>query len=837
MNDEASIYKTKLIEKRNAHFGSRDSWIDPLAAVRAYCRDVDNILRDIYQSCIDVQEPDANFCLVALGGYGRRELWPYSDVDILIIHSNQHKSAKLSSAVKLFWNIGLTMGCVVRTISECAAIIGEDLATDTAFLESRFICGNRDLFTKLQKKCVKPYFEKHKKTYIEKISAALREGIYSSENSLYRIEPDIKNGICALRDCQRLLWAERVKCGTKNFAQLHAKSGFSLTQTRRFEANYAFLAGLRAQLHMISGQRLDVLETDYQNDIAARCGFGEDGAGRLLEEFFKTVREIRLSLLSFLERDLSGKSIWNNVRRGFSSIEIASGLAVLDGIIFSRHKKDVNLDTAEAIIRIFKNALTFQATLSVELRNKIRHAVDTINYDDFKSKVVGEIFLDILTWPGSVGQLLLTMHETGFLGKLIPAFQTLTCKVEYDQYHEFTIDQHILLALCACDELAHDPDSRIKNIYSSVNKPVLRLAILMHDIGKVQPGDHAANGAIIAESICDRLGLSNDQTNQVRFLVYHHLDMSNMSLQREPDDNNIAEFAGVIGDRDTLDLLYLLTIVDIRSVGPHTWTGWKAYQLEQLHDRVFRFLDNYGEYQEPPRLPADEAIPDSSYLHDNLPEDREKHSRWLSKISNKGLQLHHESFAGFERLTVCDYDRAGFLSDIISCFTAEGYNILSARIYSTVDGKVLDIFNLEAPDKPRISAQKRISNIYAKWNLLKTGQMSADDLVRQRLKNYRPSALRRVLQKKPVDVRINNNESQLATIIEIDTADNFGLLHKITRSFHENQVNVVSAKLSTRNDRAVDVFYVTDMAKQKITSHEYTERFINSLTSALKSEQ
>jgi len=829
----ASRYKAKLIEKRDAHFSSKNIWVSPLVAVREYCREVDNILRDIYQACIDVQNPDSNFCLIALGGYGRRELWPHSDVDILIIHQNQHKSAKLSSAVRLFWNIGLMMGCVVRTISECAAIIGDDLATDTALLESRFVCGNRDLFNKLQNTCIKPYFAKHKKDYIEGISAALRSGIYSSENSLYRIEPDIKNGICTLRDCQRLLWAERVKCGTKNFSGLHTKSGFSLTETRRFEANYTFLTGLRAELHMISGQRMDVLETGYQNDIAQRCGFGPGGAGHLLESFFKTVRNIRLSLLSFLEKDLSGKSAWTNVRKRFSAIEIAPGMAVLDGIIFSQHKKDFHLDTGEAIIRIFKNALTFQATLSVEMRNKIRHAIDAVDPDDFKSKIVGEIFLDILTWPGSIGQILLTMHETGFLGKLLPAFHALTCKVEYDQYHEFTVDQHILLALCACDELAHDPDIRIKNIYRSVNKTVLRLAVLLHDIGKVKPGDHAQNGTIIAENICERLGLKDSQSDQVRFLVYHHLDMSNMSLQREPDDDNIAAFAGDIGNLDTLDLLYLLTIVDIRSVGPHTWTGWKAYQLEQLHYRIHRFLDNHSPYREVSIAPAEGAIPGSSYLRDNLPEDREKHRRWLSEIGDQGLQIHYEPFAGFERLTVCDYDRTGFLSDVISCFTSEGYDILSARIYSTVDGKVLDIFNLEAPDKPRVAAQKRISNIRTKWNLLKTGQMSADDLVHERMKKYPPSVLRLGHQKQIIDVHINNTESQLSTIIEIDTADNFGLLHKITRCFHENQINVVSAKLSTRNDRAVDVFYVTDMAKRKIISQKYANHLIKNLTEAI----
>jgi [protein-PII] uridylyltransferase len=308
-----------------------------------------------------------------------------------------------------------------------------------------------------------------------------------------------------------------------------------------------------------------------------------------------------------------------------------------------------------------------------------------------------------------------------------------------------------------------------------------------------------------------------------------------MSLQREPDDNNIAAFAKTIGNHETLDLLYLLTIVDIRSVGPHTWTGWKAYQLEELYDRVFQVLDNREVDREPSLSPADATIPDSSYLRDNLPEDREKHSRWLSAIGNKGLQLHYESFSGFERLTVCDFDRAGFLSDIISCFTAEGYNILSAHIYSTVDGKVLDIFNLEPPDRPRLSAQKRISNIQAKWDLLKTGQMSADDLVRERLQRYPPSALRLGRQEQTVDVRLNNTESQQATIIEIDTADNFGLLHKITRSFHENKVNVVSAKLSTRNDRAFDVFYVTDMSKRKIASQEYTDHLIKSLTATLES--
>jgi [protein-PII] uridylyltransferase len=224
MIDPAAAYKADLFEKRNQHFDSaRRLQVSPLQSLYAYCRDVDKILRDIYKKYIDADKPDEAFCLIALGGYGRRELWPFSDVDILILHQDRHSSVRLSRAVKILWNIGLNLGCVVRTISECAEIIGDDLATDTALLESRYICGNRDLFHKLQSTCILPYFEKNKNKYIAEISAALREGLFSSENSLYRVEPNIKNGICALRDCQRLLWAERVRSSVRNFAELHSK--------------------------------------------------------------------------------------------------------------------------------------------------------------------------------------------------------------------------------------------------------------------------------------------------------------------------------------------------------------------------------------------------------------------------------------------------------------------------------------------------------------------------------------------------------------------------------------------------------------------------------------
>ncbi len=835
MDKLISQYKEKVISGRENRFGSKQRLNAPLATIHAYCRDADKILREIYSRIIDAGGADRDFCLVALGGYGRNELWPYSDIDVLMLHENKHRSAKLTDFVHILWNIGYTPGSVVRTVDECAAIIGDDLATDTAMLESRYVCGNRDLFHRLQNKCIRPHFAKNKKTYLEEISASLREGLYSSENSLYRIEPDIKNGICTLRDCQRLLWAERIHNGISKIADLHTKSGFSQNETKRFAANYSYLAGLRTELHLICGMRIDVLETGLQKEIASRYGFPPNDAGALMEKFFKTVRDIRWSLLSFLEKDLSGKSLWRSMRRRVSALSIAPGIGLLDGIIFPVHKKDIRLETGYSIVQLFQSALTCQATLSVELRNRIRKAVDAVNPDEFKSKIVDDLFLAILAWPSAIGQLLLVMQETGLLGKLLPPFDALTCKVEYDQYHEYTLDQHILLACLTCDEMINDQDPRICDLSRSISdKLILRLAVLLHDIGKVQEGDHVQNGAVIAENICQRLGLTETQTEQVRFLVYHHLDMSNLSLLRELDSNNIGHFAREVASPDMLDMLYILTIADIRSVGPNTWTGWKAYQLEQLHDRVGQALREPEAAPEPALLPTGVLIPDPSYLHYTMPEDRIKHQQWLAEIGGKGFQLHHESFTGFERLTVCSVDRAGFLSDVIGCIAAEGCNILSARIYSTVDGKVLDIFHLEPPERPRITVQKRINNIYRKWGLIQEGRTTADELAGERIALYPPAVLRLGQSAQKVEIQVNNGDSQVYTIIEIDTADNFGLLHKIARCFHENNVNVVSARLSTRNDRAVDVFYVTDQHKRKITGPDSLERLVNNMTLALR---
>ncbi|MDQ5985611.1 MAG: Bifunctional uridylyltransferase/uridylyl-removing enzyme [Syntrophus sp. SKADARSKE-3] len=833
-------YRADLAACREALFCIDGIRSAPIEAIRAYTGKVDSVLKDIHESTISPASPGTKVCLIALGGYGRRELCPYSDVDLLVLHDNGSAKDAIASAVRHFWDVGLNMGCVVRTLRDCAAILGDDFATDTALLESRYLAGDKGLYDKLQQTVLAPYFEKQKNTYLSDIVRTLQEGLYSPEKSIYRVEPYLKDGPCCLRDCQRLLWAEHIRNDASTFKDLHLKAGFTATQASRLETDYTFLLKLRMALHMVCGHRLDVLETALQPIVAETCGYGSQGAGIMMEQFYRTVRRIRLMLLSFLERDLTGRNIWRDVRRRLSANPICPGIAVLDGIMFSIKSDDERIGTPLWLMDVFKQTLVHRATLSVELRNRLRHFLSHSEKKAFRSQAVGDAFRDILTSREPIGRTLQMMHETRLLERLIPQFHPLTCKVEYHSYHEYTLDQHILLTLQTIDDMVSDTDKNIRDLYIGLKRPfILRMALLLHDIGKTQDGDHAQSGAVMAENICERLGIAEEESERIRFLVLHHLDMSYLSLQREPEDHNIVQFANMLGDKEALDMLYLLTIADIRSVGSRTWTQWKAYQLEQLYERTLSALENSPSIISQPvlqKLSSEDAEPiivDSSYQQGTSQAERRQHAQWLASVDDTDMLLHYEPFSGFERLTVCGHDRIGFFSNMIGCLYSEGYNILSARVYSTTDGKVLDIFNLEPPAKPRLTAAIRIQNIYKKWRLLSGGETTANALVNERLRKYPPDPLRTISPPPPVKVLVDNISSPLHTIVEIDTPDNFGLLYKIAHCFSERKINIVSARLSTRVDQAVDVFYINDGEKQKITKVDQIDSLKEILLSTL----
>ncbi len=831
MNPSIDTFKAALLLSRSERFFEGDERRTPFQRIACFTDDVDRILVDIFENFIRPEKGALPVGLIALGGYGRAELCPFSDIDLLILHDSRQAPAEIEAAIRFFWDIGLSLSCVVRTIDECAKILGEDLSTDIAFLENRFLSGDENLYKKLIGDCLEPYFLKKKKSFAGSLRQVLQEKLYSPETALYHVEPDIKNGVCALRDCHRLLWAEHLRTGAASLRELRDRSGFSRREAEQFSADYEFLLGLRSALHCVCGRRMDVLEIGLQPEVALRYGF-HDGAGPLMERYYKTVRSIRLFLLSYVEKWPSGSGLWTAIRKRVGALEVGPGVRMSEGIFFSTGKETGLRRDPIWILSIFRQALRLRASLSVELRNAIRAAAEALSVDDFKFRRVNKLFGDILSFEGKIGHVVQLMHETGVLSRIIPQFADLLCKVEYDSYHEYTVDQHLLMTIVAADDLEPTRDGTIARIYSkSPHKKVLRLSLLLHDIGKALPGDHVVNGAIMAEPVCEQLGLDAEDVRRVRTLIYHHLDMAELSFSRAHEDRQLIEFARRIENRTNLDMLYVLTALDIRCVGNGTWTAWKAYQLEHLYNSL---LPYFGVPAASASIaPRSGSGTDDAYERDVLPEDRQQHQVWLEGLAPGELEIHIDEFHGFERLTVCGWDRMGFLRDCIGCISSEGYNILSAHIFSMPSGKVLDIFYVEPPHFPSVPSQRRKENMLKKWHSIKTGLDSADSLVAERIKNYPLKELRNARHAKPW-IKAEETSSEAVTLLKIKTADNFGVLHKIVQCLNKNGANIRSAHLSTRGDLAYDVFYLTDAGNRKIDDAAQ-ERISSDILHALQS--
>lgn len=807
--------KAELRERRNRVFTAGRRHASAREVIHGFAREIDGLIQHLADQTKAKWPAFADVSIVALGGYGRGEMCPYSDIDVLVLHDGKAPQPALESFARGLWDLGTGVGCVVRTVAECASILGDDPATDNALLDCARVAGTEDQLQRLVSTVLKPYFRRKRRTYIDAICRELHERVYSSVNTLYRVEPDLKNGICALRDCQRMVWAERIYDLTIGGKQTPGYHILGVEGKKSLLTAYEFLLKLRVELHMLTGRRIDLLELGMQPQVAANLELGEGDPAGLMEQYFRAVTEIRHAVHLFLERAPRATPMWDAVRRRLSAYPAGPALAVVDGILFQRGKPPANQPPVMWLLAVFQSALTCHAVLGIELRNTIRRMVKELTPADFRNAEVDRKFREIISRYRDVGRILQLMHETTFLEGLIPEFGALTCQVEYDTYHEYTVDQHILLSLCALDELSQEKDELILNVYLHLpRKTLLRLGLLLHDVGKALPGDHSRTGAAIAENVALRLGFDKDETERIRFLVYNHLAMSEVSLMREPEEELVREFAERVGDQENLDLLFLLTVLDIRHVGSRTWTGWKAAQLKDIYLRTAALLAAPSAH-----VPTQDGVPEGfdadSYLRHTLPEEREEHHRWLASLQPGELQLHAESLVGFDRLTVLAYDRKGFLSDFGGCLFAEGLWVVQARIQSTADGRILDVFDLESDGRTALPFADRVTGVRRRWEAVCNGTAQAEEMARERLRRYPQKATRSPANR--LRIAIDNDISPRYTVLEVDVPDSWGLLHRLARALSGLDILIVSARIATMIDQAKDVFYLTNASNEKIT--------------------
>ncbi len=832
--------------------------------------------------------------LVALGGYGRAELNPFSDIDIMFLHDgNMVSRGKPIQGLGLLtdgmlytlWDIGLKVGHSVRSIDECVKVASEDMQSKTSLIEARLIEGNEALFAKFQKTVLAKCVAGHEDEYVE---ARLRDQAVRREkfgNSPLMQEPNIKNGCGGLRDYQNLVWMTFFKYRTRSLLELEQKEMVSKAERRQLEAAYDYLLRARNELHYHAGRAVDVLTKSVQPSVAHGLGYTDRSPSVRLENFMRDyythARNIDL-ITRTVEQRLAlvpEKKLRPSFRRRFRRqsqkrrTQLVDGFKILDGEIHPATRQ-VFRDRPWRLMRVFLYAQQRNLKLHPDLAQLIRNQLHLVNNAVLSDEHVRKTFLEILDQRGNVAPILRAMHEVGLLGKFLPEFGRLTCLVQHEFYHQYTADEHTLVCVEKLDAIwqaQKPPFSAYTEIFQKIEKPfLLYLALLLHDAGKAHRGNrrHDEIGADLALKVARRLGLDGAESHTLRLLVEHHLTMASISQRRDLDDPSvIRHFAGIVQSVDTLDMLTLLTFADSMGTSDQLWNGFKEASLWLLHHKTRELLAGGTTFlqaeekqrellaEEVMRLEPRAIIEEELHAHfDNLPQRyfqinnaREiafdlslVHRFMLRQLSENENALspviawQNDPDRGYSTVHICTWDRAGLFSKIAGCLSASGLNILSAEIMTRSDAIVLDTFFVDDARTGLLANREERE----KFEQLLDQALTREDMdlqpliLRQksRASVYKSPGGERI----PTVVWLDNDTSETHTIIDIETEDHVGLLFALSQAMHDCDLNIALAKILTEKGAAIDTFYVTDSLGNKITDADRRKQVDRKLRGAIQ---
>src|SRR6266699_2403039 len=632
---------------------------------RARATVLDVLLRSLLEAVknntrVESRTAPPAFALVAVGGYGRGELSPQSDIDILFLHNadststargkpHPNLSALTDGLLYTLWDIGLKVGHSVRTTDDCVKIANSDMQAKTSLIEARCIAGDAELFKRMETvvlaRCVRGFADE----YIAARLADQEARRAKFGNSATMQEPNIKNGCGGLRDFQNLIWMAFFKYRTRSLAELEKRELISESERKQLEAAYDFLLRARNDLHYHVNRPADVLTKSLQPAIAHNLGYTDRSPVKRLEGFmgdlYSHMRNIhlitrtleqRLALLPHLERRLpSFGELLRHGRRRFQR-QLVDGFKCVDGEIYPLSGR-VFRDQPRRLMRLFLYAQQRGLRLHPDVAQLIRNQLLLVDRAFLRDAHAHETFLEILNQRGNVAPILRAMHEVGFLGKYVPEFGRLTCLVQHEFYHRYTADEHTLVCLEQLDrvwEAGKPPYSNYSEIFRTVERPfVLYLALLLHDAGKAaRAGHHSEAGAKLAMRVARRLGLDGPAMQTLRLIIEHHLLMAGVSQRRDMDDPAvIRRFAKQVQAAETLVLLTLHTFVDAQATSDKLWNGFKDSLLWELHSRTMPLLTGGAEFVRAEEKQRESLMQDvRSLLPSNFdPEELEAHAALL----------------------------------------------------------------------------------------------------------------------------------------------------------------------------------------------------------------
>ena len=845
---------------------------------------LDALLRHLWESAkrnlsAQAQKEFPNMALVAIGGYGRAELNPHSDIDFMFLHDGQVAAGKpLPYLAKLIdgvlyplWDIGLKVGYSVRDLEDCVKVANTDMLSKTSLIESRLIVGDAGLFAKYQKavvgKCVVGYEDKYIAARLEDQSTRRSK----HGNSACMQEPNIKNGCGGLRDFQNLFWMAFFKYRTRTLRELQEREFVTEAERKQLEAAYDFLLRVRTELHYNTNRPQDVLGKNLQPAVALNLGYSERSPSQRIEKFMRDLYvhmrnvflitrtlEQRMALVPNAPGRLSRLRQLLPGGRGRKLPEPVDGFLFVDGEIRAASNRIFN-DSPRRLMRVFLHAQQRQLTLHPDLAQLIRSQLSLVDREFLNDEHVRETFLTILERRGEVAHILRTMHEVNFLGKYFPEFGKLTCLVQHEFYHQYATDEHTLVCLEQLDkiwEAKEPPFNAYTPIFLGLERPgLLYLALLLHDVGKAakhEQGKHAEVGAALAMRAAKRLQLEANAADTVQFLVENHLLLASTSQRRDLDDVTvIRNFARQVGTPERLNLLALLTFADSQGTSDKLWSGFKDALLWQLHSRAMTLLTGGTEFRRAsenarqelrdevrglaPKHISDEELDahfaqlPARYFEIHMPEqihdDLELTHRFMHRLVLEGQRTLAPVAAwiddpdrGYNLVKICTWDRAGLFGKIAGTLSAVGLNILGAQIFTRADGIALDTFFVNDSRTGNLATREQREKFTGLLESVLTGdEVDLRSLIALQT-SARSSYSAYLGERIGTQINFDNEASDDRTLIEIETEDRLGLLFVISQTFAELSLDISAARIVTERGAALDSFYVRELGGGKINS-------------------
>ncbi len=802
--------------------------------------------------------------VLAVGGYGRAEMAPHSDVDLLFLTPwkiTPWAESVIESMLYMLWDLKLKVGHASRTVKDCLRLGRADITIRTALLERRFIAGHAPLADELSEKLWTDLFRSTGPEFIDAKLAERAERHKRQGGQRYVLEPNVKEGKGGLRDLQTLYWIGKYLHRVPSAEGLVSAGLFDREELATFTRAEDFLWAARCHLHYVTGRASDQLSFDMQVQVADRMGYHDTGGRRAVEHFMQDyfrhatkVGELTRIFLTELEArhakpEASLRGLFTRQKKVGPGYKLVQGrIDVLDPAGFLKDKLN--------LLRVFEEALRSEYLLHPNVMRLIANNLSLIDDDMRTNAEAVQIFLDLLLKHGNPERALRRMNELGALAAFIPEFEAIVAMMQFNVYHHYTVDEHIIqtisvLAQIERGELVEELPVASGILKEGVNRRVIYTALLLHDIGKGRPEDHSILGAQIARRVGPRLGLLPDEAETVEWLVRYHLLMSDMAQKRDiGDPRTVRDFAKAVKTKKRLDLLTVLTVCDIRGVGPNTWNNWKAQLLRQLYrdtsDALEGGLENLNRENR-----HDEALralrmrlPDWPEADLKAEQSRHYPPYWQGLSTDTHLvfanlllglddseiriDLHPEPSRDATRACFALADHPGIFSRLAGALALVGANVVDARTYTSKDGYATAVFWVQDADGAAYEVT-RLPRLRTMIEKTLKGEVIASDALKDRDKIKKRERAFRF----PTHIAFDNDGSEIYTIIEVDTRDRPGLLYDLTRTLAAGNIYIASAVIATYGAQVVDSFYVKDMFGLKLHAKSRQEALERKLRQAI----